>query len=100
MCLSRVSAGYGFVCGYACVMVKLSVLCGCVHGASGRCSGIALFCPLSKYVVTIDMISCGFVCSIFVFEFVRVVTLDWSLALGIIPVFTFRLLWLCLELLS
>ena len=24
-------------------MVKLSGCCGCVHGASGRCSGVALF---------------------------------------------------------
>ena len=28
-------------------MMKLSGCCGCVHGASGRCSGVARFCSSS-----------------------------------------------------
>jgi hypothetical protein len=83
-----------------CVMMELSGLGGCVHGASGRCSGVDLFCSLSKRVVTIGMTSCGFDCSIFVFGFVKVVTLSWSLALVCNPAFTFRLLCYCLGLLS
>ena len=55
------------------------------------CSGVALFRPLLKFVVPIDMTSCWFVCSMFVFGFVKAVTLGWSLALGFIPAFTFSL---------
>jgi hypothetical protein len=75
------------------VMVNLSGCCGCVHGASGRCSGVALFCSSSQCLVTIDMTSCGVVCNSFVVGCMRAVTLGWSRALGFMPVFIFRLLW-------
>ncbi len=46
MYVSRVSGGRGFVgaCG---ATMKLSGFRGCVHGASGRCFGVALFCSSS-----------------------------------------------------
>ena len=40
--VTRVSGGRGFVCASA-AMMKLSGNRGCVHGASGRYSGVALF---------------------------------------------------------
>ena len=46
MYMSRVSGGRGFVCAGG-AMMKLSGFCGCVHGASGRCFGVALCCSSS-----------------------------------------------------
>jgi hypothetical protein len=40
-------------------MTKLSGFCGCVHGAFGSCSGVALCCSFIYCVVTTSMISCG-----------------------------------------
>ena len=59
-------------------MVKLSGFCGCVHGAFGRCFGVARFCSSSECLVTIDMPFCEVVCSSFVLGFMRAVTLGWS----------------------
>jgi hypothetical protein len=41
--LSRDSSERGFVCASGGAMVKLSRFWGYVHGASGRCSGVAIF---------------------------------------------------------
>ena len=43
---SRDFGVHSFVCASG-DMVKLSGCCGCVHGASGSCSGVALFCSSS-----------------------------------------------------
>jgi hypothetical protein len=40
--VSRISGKRGFVYAGGAIL-KLSVFCGCVHGASGRCYGVALF---------------------------------------------------------
>ena len=92
MYVSRVSGERGFVCAGG-DMVNLSGFCGCVHGASGRYSGVARFCLSSLCSVTMDMTSCGVVCSSFVLGCVRVFTLDWSRALESIPAFILSLLW-------
>ena len=42
MYVSRVSGGRGFMCASG-AMMKLSGFRGCVHGAYGRCYGVALF---------------------------------------------------------
>ena len=42
MYASRIFGGQMCVCAGG-EMVKLSGCCGCVHGASGRCSGVARF---------------------------------------------------------
>jgi len=76
-----------------CVIGYFRVVFGCVHGASGRCSGVALCCFFSKCEVTMSINSFGVVCICFVVGFVRDVTLDWSLALGTSPACILRLLW-------
>jgi hypothetical protein len=92
MYASRVFGEQVFVCAGG-DMVKLSWCCGCVHGASGRCSGVSRFCSSSQCLVTIDMTSCGLVCNSLVVGCVRVVTLGWSRALGFMPAFIFRSSW-------
>ncbi len=47
MYVSRVSSGCGVGCAAGSLTVKLSGGCGCVHGTSGRCSGVALCCSFS-----------------------------------------------------
>ena len=91
MYVSRVFGEQGFVCAGG-NMVKLPEFCGCIHGAFGRCSGVARFCSSSQCLVTIDMTSCGVICSSFVLGCVRAVTLGWSRALGFMPAFIFMLL--------
>ena len=44
MHVSRVGEGCGVVSCVGGVTSKLSGFCGCVHGASGRWSGVALSC--------------------------------------------------------
>jgi hypothetical protein len=75
------------------VTSKLSVFCGCVHGACGRWSGIALCCSFVKCVVTMAMTSCGVLCIMLIDGCLSVVTLDWSLARGSSPALIVRLLW-------
>ena len=90
MYVSRDSGGREIVCAGR-VMMKLSGFCGCVHGASRRCYGVAFFRFRSVYLLLIRLLV-GVICNFVVIGFVRVVALGWSLARGFIHAFIFRLL--------
>ena len=84
--------GCGVVSWVGGVTSKLSGFCGCVYGACGRWSGVALYCSFAWCDVTMSMTSCGVLCVVLVNGCMSVVTLGWSLARGSSPVLILMLL--------